>query len=170
MPWIYHTDLNNSVRYTLGITGNNPLVCFGINPSTASPGNLDNTIRSVERLAFGNGFDSWIMLNLYPLRETNPDQLSKNIDRKLHKNNLLHIEKIVSAQPLKIWAAWGTLIMKQKYLQNCLKDIVDISMKYNSQWYSIGKESKRGHPHHPLYLRSDEKMKLFDIESYCAFF
>ena len=117
MLWIYHTDNNNSIRYTLGLTGSNPIICFGINPSTASPEKLDNTIRSVERLAFGNGFDSWIMLNLYPIRETNPDKLPINIDRELHQNNLFHIEKIVSSRPLKIWAAWGTLIMKQKYMK-----------------------------------------------------
>ena len=166
MPWIYQNDNNNCVRYTLGITGNNPLICFGINPSTACPGKLDNTIRSVERLAFGNGFDSWIMLNLYPLRETNPAKLPKNIEKEIHQNNLHHIEKLISSRQMKIWAAWGTLIMKQKYLQDCLKDIIGISGKYSCYWYSIGKESKFGHPHHPLYLRADEKMKLFDVESY----
>lgn len=166
MSWIYHNDQDNKVRYTLGIAGTNPLICFGINPSTACPGNLDNTIKSVERLAFGNGFDSWIMLNLYPLRETNPDKLPVIFDNQLHKHNLLHIEKTVSSGPVKLWAAWGTLILKQKYLPECLGDILEITGKNNCQWFSIGKESKFGHPHHPLYLKSDERMKPFDVESY----
>jgi hypothetical protein len=35
-------------------------------------------------------------------------------------------------------------------------------------WYCAGKRSKKGHPHHPLYLRKDEKIQPFDVESYLA--
>jgi hypothetical protein len=166
MEWVYHNDRDNSVRYTLGIKGNNPLICFGINPSTACPGNVDNTIRSVERHAFGKGFDSWIMLNLYPLRMTNPDLLPQVIDQDIHRNNIGHIGQLFSSRKIKIWAAWGTLITKRDYLRNCLKDILEVSARFDCEWYSIGRKSKQGHPHHPLYLRSDETMDLFDVNEY----
>ncbi|MFR6424354.1 MAG: DUF1643 domain-containing protein, partial [Oscillospiraceae bacterium] len=48
----------------------NPLICIGINPSTAQPGDLDNTLKSVERIALGNGYDSFTMFNVYPQRAT----------------------------------------------------------------------------------------------------
>ncbi len=39
--WIYENDQDNQIRYVLGTRGENPLLCFGINPSTAKPNNLD---------------------------------------------------------------------------------------------------------------------------------
>ena len=61
--WIYAPNFYCDYRYILGTRGKNPLICIGINPSTAQPGDLDNTLKSVERIALGNGFDSFIMFN-----------------------------------------------------------------------------------------------------------
>ena len=36
----------------------------------------------------------------------------------------------------------------------------------DSVWLCAGKCSKDGHPHHPLYLKRDEELHLFDIENY----
>ena len=66
--WYYEPHTYQSYRYVLGRVGKHPLVCIGINPSTAQPGALDPTLKSVERLAAANGFDSWIMFNVYPQR------------------------------------------------------------------------------------------------------
>ncbi len=43
--WLYSNSTNNKERFLLGETGDNPLVCIGVNPSTAEPDQLDNTIR-----------------------------------------------------------------------------------------------------------------------------
>ena len=56
--WLYIPDFYSEYRYILGTVGKNPLICIGINPSTAAPDDLDNTLKSVERIAKGNGFDS----------------------------------------------------------------------------------------------------------------
>ena len=50
----------------LGGVGDNPLVCFGINPSIAMPNSFDPTVRRVTGLAAAFGFDSWTILNVYP--------------------------------------------------------------------------------------------------------
>ena len=165
--WVYENGFENTVRYVLGKKGNKPLVCFGINPSTAEPGKLDNTLKSVERLAMNNGFDSWIMLNIYPQRSTNPDEIHLEPDYLLHERNLFHIDNVLKnlQQPV-IWAAWGTLIEKRRYFIDFLEDIYKKVSKYNCTWISIGKRSKNGHPHHPLYLSSDSKPEEFDIAGY----
>ena len=41
MKWIYKNNTDNTCRYVLGILGDNPLICFGINPSTAEPKALE---------------------------------------------------------------------------------------------------------------------------------
>ena len=52
------------------------------------------------------------------------------------------------------------------YLKKCLKDMVEISLKHEAKWYSAGAISKKGHPHHPLYLKKDSPLDLFDMTSY----
>ena len=48
--------------------------------------------------------------------------------------------------------------------------MVDIGKEYGARWFSAGKKSKKGHPHHPLYLRSDEQLTFFDIDAYLSSF
>ena len=79
--WYYEPHTYLPYRYVLGRVGRHPLVCIGINPSTAQPGALDPTLKSVERLANANGFDSWIMFNVYPQRATDPNDMDRVPDR-----------------------------------------------------------------------------------------
>ena len=51
--WLYAPNFYSEYRYILGTRGKNPLICIGINPSTAKPGDLDNTLKSVERMPSG---------------------------------------------------------------------------------------------------------------------
>ena len=71
----------------------------------------------------------------------------------------------ISERPA-VWAAWGTIIEKRPYLPQCVKDMVAAGEEYGASWYCAGKVSKKGHPHHPLYLRKDEKLKPFDVAAY----
>lgn len=41
MEWIYKNTSDNKSRFVLGTKGDKPLICFGINPSTAEPGNTE---------------------------------------------------------------------------------------------------------------------------------
>ena len=167
--WLYVPNHYSEYRYILGTTGKNPLICIGINPSTAAPNDLDNTLKSVERIALGNGYDSFIMFNVYAQRATKPDDMDKELNEALHRENMKAFEYILSlydGYSPSVWAAWGTIVEMRPYLKDCLREMVDISMKYNSKWYSSGAISKKGHPHHPLYLRKDSGLDEFDMEGY----
>ena len=168
--WIYIPDFYTEYRYILGTRGKEPLICIGINPSTAEPGNLDNTLKSVSRIADGNGFDSWIMFNVYAQRATRPDDMDKELNAELHRANMEAFRYILSnvgegIRP-SVWAAWGAIIEKRPYLTDCVREMVSIGEEYNARWLSAGKLSVKGHPHHPLYLRKDEKTIEFDIMKY----
>ena len=39
--WLYVPNAYTEYRYILGTRGKNPLICIGINPSTAKPDDLD---------------------------------------------------------------------------------------------------------------------------------
>ena len=47
--WLYVPNTYADYRYLLGTRGMRPLICVGVNPSTAAPDHLDNTLKSVER-------------------------------------------------------------------------------------------------------------------------
>ena len=165
--WLYAPNFYSEYRYILGTRGKNPLICIGINPSTAQPDDLDNTLKSVERIALGNSFDSFIMFNVYAQRATDPDAMEKTYNPLLHKENLEAFRYVLSiSKTPAVWAAWGTIIEKRDYLPDCVRDMVAAGQAYGASWYCAGKVSKKGHPHHPLYLRKDEKLKDFDVVSY----
>jgi len=165
--WLYAPNFYSEYRYILGTRGKNPLICIGINPSTAEPDNLDNTLKSVERIALGNGFDSFIMFNVYAQRATDPDSMEKQCNLRLHQENLKAFRYILSiSKKPAVWAAWGAIIEKRDYLADCVRDMVEVGQEYGATWYCAGAITKKGHPHHPLYLRKDEKIKPFDVEGY----
>ncbi len=168
--WLYVPDYYTDYRYILGTRGKDPLICIGINPSTAAPGDLDNTLKSVSRIAAGNGYDSWIMFNVYAQRATDPDDMDTVLNERLHRENMRAFEYILKnvgegVSPA-VWAAWGTIIEKRPYLKDCVLDMVRLGREYGAKWYSVGKRSVKGHPHHPLYLRRDAPTEELDIVSY----
>ena len=165
--WLYVPNFYSEYRYILGTRGNNPLICIGINPSTARPGDLDNTLKSVERIALGNGFDSFIMFNVYAQRATDPNAMERICNPTLHRENMEAFRYVLSISDAPaVWAAWGSIIEKRAYLSDCVADMLAIGQDYGAKWYCAGAVTKKGHPHHPLYLRKDEKLKPFDVESY----
>ena len=165
--WLYAPNFYSEYRYILGTRGKKPLICIGINPSTAQPDDLDNTLKSVQRIALGNGYDSFLMFNVYAQRATDPDAMEKVCNPLLHRENMEAFRYVLSlSDSPAIWAAWGAVIEKRGYLKDCLLDMLDIGRKYGAQWYCAGAITKKGHPHHPLYLRKDEKLRPFDVEHY----
>lgn len=167
--WLYAPSFYSEYRYILGTRGDNPLICIGINPSTAKPDALDNTLKSVERIALHNGYDSFIMFNVYAQRATDPDTMERVCNLTLHQENLKAFRYILSlSQQPAIWAAWGATIEKREYLPDCLRDFLAAGEKADAKWLCAGKISKKGHPHHPLYLRKDEELRPFEVVSYLS--
>ncbi|MDR0930756.1 MAG: DUF1643 domain-containing protein [Clostridiales bacterium] len=143
--WIYENDASKdepgNSRFILGTEGDNPLICFGVNPSTGYHKEPDATLQRLEEYACKHGYDSWIMLNLYPQRATNPNDLHKNFCPMLHYKNievisetLERVRKKQSYKNLLLWGAWGKLIYKRDYLSTCLDEIKDKAQGF--EWYS----------------------------------
>ncbi len=150
----------------LGTRGNNPLVCFGVNPSTARPEALDPTVRRVAGFARDNGFDSWVMLNIYPQIATDPMDMDLAHRESLKLKNERHIARVMADRPMTLLAAWGGLIETRPYLRPLLQDIVAGAKLAGSPWSSLGTLTKDGHPRHPLYVRAATELAPFDIDKY----
>ena len=167
--WIYVPDHYSEYRYILGTRGNHPLICIGINPSTAIPDRLDNTLKSAERIALFNGYDSFVMFNVYAQRATDPDDMEMELNPVLHRENLKAFSWLLSQLNTvpDLWAAWGTIIEKRPYLPACVLDMANVGKQFGARWFTAGPRSRKGHPHHPLYLKKDSALDPFDdLESY----
>ena len=166
--WLYIPDDYGEYRYLLGTKGQRPLICIGVNPSTAAPEDLDNTLKSVSRIAAGNGFDSWLMFNVYAQRATRPEDMDKTMNEALHRENMAAFDWVLrhGGEHPVIWAAWGAVVEKREYLKRCLRDMAALGNTYGARWVRAGKVSKAGHPHHPLYLRKNEPVADFDMADY----
>ena len=128
--WLYAPNFYCDYRYILGTRGKNPLICIGINPSTAQPGALDNTLKSVERIARGNGFDSFLMFNVYAQRATDPNAMERRCNPALHRENMEAFRYVLSISDAPaVWAAWGSIIEKRDYLADCLRDMLQIGQE-----------------------------------------
>ena len=165
--WLYVPNRYSEYRYILGTRGSCPLICVGINPSTAAPDALDPTLQSVERIALSNGYDSFLMFNVYAQRATRPDDMEPLCNPELHAENRKAFRYLLSLSDRPaVWAAWGNIIMKRAYLMDCMRDFLADGQAAGARWYTAGPLLKSGHPHHPLYLKRDTKLLDFDIDAY----
>lgn len=164
-PDIYEGDA--LTRFALGKKGTNPLIVFGINPSEADDKIPDSTIKRVIGFAKSLGNDGWLMLNIYPQRNVNPDMLHLEMNEDWHWNNMLTITRHIQAleNPTLI-AAWGTNIIRRPYLKQCLSSVMDGVSEL--PWKTIGPLTNEGHPKHPLYLNGDLQLEEFNMPTYLS--
>jgi len=172
LPYMYNKNIDiyhyndDKIRYVLGKNCDNPLLVLGINPSYATPVVSDPTICKVSNIANFNGFNGYIMLNVYPERQTDFSKLSQEKDIKICNENISAIRKLVDAiDNVNIWCAWGNHIYDRNYLIPCLKDIYESIKDKNINWL-CSKRNKDGTPRHPLYQNKETKLFNFDIENY----
>jgi hypothetical protein len=163
-------DYSENERYSLGIKGEKPLICIGINPSTASPNNYDNTMKKLVRIVNNSkkNYDSWIMLNIYPQRATDTNDLDEELNTIIHNKNLKIIEKYANNNS-KILCSWGTLLIDKErlYLQECLIEIYDLlNKKQNIKYYHIDRLTRDGHPKHILFANLGNGLIDFDMKDY----
>ena len=165
--WLYVPNTYGEYRYILGTRGKKPLICVGINPSTAAPDALDQTRQSAQRIALAKGYDSFLMFNVYAQRATRPDDMEPVCSAALHGENRLAFRYLLSlSKEPAVWAAWGNIIEKRSYLMDCMRDFAADGQAAGARWYTAGPLLKSGHPHHPLYLRRDTRLLDFDITAY----
>jgi len=149
---------DDTERFILGESGANPIICFGINPSTANDIKYDPTILKIRKIASENNCDSWVMLNLYPQRATNPNDMHKKADNDLKIKNYEVIRSVFNIYPNALTlASWGNAIEKRKYLKDCLKEILAIAP--DRKWVCRGKLTVKGNPRHQLYVPDNTKLQ-----------
>lgn len=140
-----------------------------MNPSTATPNHDDPTIRRVRSIVCSNGYDGWIMVNLYPIISINPDKLPKEVENNIIYQNIRIITNVINNYKIgAVWAAWGNLIDKREYLGEALIKIYH-SIDGEYPWYCSGALTKKGNPRHPLYLENNSSFESFPVADYISY-
>ena len=159
---------DDKVRYALVQEGHRTLFVIGLNPSTANAENPDKTMQAVMRFAEYNGYDGFVMCNLYPLRATNPKELPSEIDMDLHRRNLNEISMLLKGKAcVDVWLAFGANAMTRYYLMDSFQEIIELFEKHNANLFYIDKTTKNGCPPHPLYKKTGV-FKKFSLDAIIA--
>jgi len=150
---LYERDSDDTARFILGKNGTRKLFVVGLNPSTATKEKSDTTVAKMETVARKNGFDGFVMANLYPLRSTDPNGLPKVVDEDLFQNNVSRIMLLAKQEDRPVfWAAWGGDIVLRPYLSKSFCALDTLIAKINGSWVNYGELRKDGHPRHPSRL------------------
>jgi len=164
---LYAHSADDRCRFALGRTGERKILVIGLNPSTATRDRSDTTVAKVETVARHNGHDGFVMLNLYPLRATDPTTLPQRANAQHLQRNLDAIEAIVAGEPAPVlWAAWGAGIGQRAFLSSCACELVSRLHRYRPQWQCYGPSTAGGHPRHPSRLSYRWRFARFGADAY----
>jgi len=166
---IERMDGDEACRYVLASKGHKRLVVIGVNPSTANALRPDATMRKVMGFAERNGYDGFVMLNLYPQRSTDFLRVHRERNEELHQKNLEAIRSFFETyNQLDVLAAWGNNIGDLPYLKDCLWDIVSVLQEGERRvtWMQIGALTNTGHPRHPSRPGYNCGLGTFDVVRY----
>ena len=135
------------------------------------PNFLDPTLRRVQDYAKRSGeCGAWYMLNVYPQRATNPNNMDTDntYNMEIHLRNLAAIEELLSTiERADVWCAWGAVIddTKRTYLSDLLFGNEDkniqgiISLFSGSYHFKAYGATTKGYPKHPLLIGKEAKLK-----------
>ena len=137
-----------------------PLVCIGLNPSTADHRIDDPTIRKDQHFTTAWGFGRFIKLNAYDYRSTDPAAMFKA--QKAGKticspeNNQMILRVVNRALELggKIWVAWGAKIEPARQREIAMDLLGDVEL-----WCIDANQN--GTPVHELYQKNESVLRLW---------
>ena len=168
---IYINSREDKWRFVLGQSGQRMLFVIGLNPSTATKEKSDTTVSKVKKVAISNGFDGFVMLNLYPVRSTDFNELPIDVSEDAYGRNTEQIEKLIASQsnPI-IWAAWGENILARKYFVASMLELRTKLKATGASWMHFGSLTGSGHPRHPSRLAYKWTFSQLDIDRYAKQF
>lgn len=167
IEWIYLNNKNNRLRFALGEKGDKMVACLGINPSTAKPDDPDNTLGLVKRITKFNGYDGWVMFNIYPQRAADIGEIDVEVNTQIVQENLSIVKgTLIKHKIHTVWLAYGDLIESRPYLKTCLLDLFSSLNELDIHWKIIQDPTRKGHPGHPLYKAVESSFRDFDIQRY----
>ena len=144
--WYYEPHTYQPYRYVLGRVGTHPLVCIGINPSTAQPGALDPTLKVWSALPPPTALTAGSCSTCIP--SAPPTLTIWTVCRTAP----CVTKTCAGSKPF--WPRpnppcgqrGGTLIEKRDYLPGLMREMVALTREQEIPWVTFGRRSKRATP------------------------
>lgn len=159
-------------RLLLRKEGHNPLIVIGLNPSTADESTPDATMRKIMGFISTwnksgiRDYDSFIMLNLYPQRETSPRELNKkspDINEIIHCRNVEMISSVLSNYPkADLLLCYGDSIEIIPWMKKCRDAVLKLLTQYPEvSLHCLGCLTSKKNPRHPCRLAYKTELMPF---------
>lgn len=128
-----------------------------LNPSIADASTDDPTIRRCVGFAKRDGCGGVVVVNLFGLRATDPDEISRSTEPFGPGNEAAQQSALDEAQEERspIVCAWGASLSRQADVR-----FLALARKTGAPLMALG-FTKTGHPRHPLYVRGDQPLLQF---------
>lgn len=123
--------------------GRKTVAWIGLNPSTADENQLDPTLRRIRGYSMAWGYDSFLMLNAFAFRATDPREMERAADPNGPENDAYLLAE--TAKVDLVVCAWGTHAALHDRQRQLLELLRDRPLHYL-------RLTKDGYPSHPLYL------------------
>lgn len=126
---------------------------IGLNPSTADHNAPDPTVKRCLRWATKWGFDSFVMLNAFAYRATDPENMKSQRDPVGQMNDAhLQVNTLCSDRVVVCWGNHGGHMGRQDWI------LINLRTWNEENTFCFGRTG-RGYPKHPLYLRNDTPLE-----------
>ncbi len=162
----------DTYRYVLGTVGKNPLIFIGLNPSTAIPKHPDTTWNILKGICEKKGYDSLIIVNLYPKVMQNNGKYKENndIEAYANKKNFDKINElfnnILIESDYTILCGWGNDIMLRDNPKSAIENLNKCLQNVSAGKIKCLGLTKETHPISPLARIKKGDFKKFDLENY----
>ena len=130
-----------------------------LNPSTADAQRDDPTIRRCIGFAGSHGCGSLLVVNLFALRTTHPGALLAKGETPVGPENDVAIIEALAECPIVV-AAWGSFPYLHSKLSHRPEQVIRMALDHDHSLAALGK-TIGGYPRHPLYLRSDQDLDVW---------
>jgi hypothetical protein len=149
-----HFSPDRRHRYTLlhrinPLLGNRLIMWIGLNPSTADEQKLDPTLTRIRGFSEREGFDGFLMTNIFGFRATDPKEMISTRDPNGPENDQALLEAADRCE--MVVAAWGAHGVHQD------RAIAVAKLLSGHKLWCLG-NTKAGHPRHPLYVKGDQPL------------
>ena len=149
-----HFSPDRRHRYTLlhrinPLFGDRLIMWIGLNPSTADEQQLDPTLTRIRSFSEREGYDGFLMTNIFGFRATDPKEMLRERDPVGPENDAALLAAALRCD--KVVAAWGA----HGIHQDRASAVAQLLGRH--KLWCLG-TTKDGHPRHPLYVKSDQPL------------
>ena len=131
------------------LLGDSLILWIGLNPSTADEQQLDPTLTRIRGFSEREGYDGFLMTNIFGYRATDPQDMRREQDPVGPENDAALLAAAKRCD--KIVAAWGAHGL---HLDRAVA--VAQLLRRHPLW-CLG-TTKDGHPRHPLYVNGRQEL------------